>query len=294
MASWVRKGPVRNVGAALAVALPLVLACGSSPHHNQVDGGVVDGEEGQPCDIFGQPPHGLPACLPKLKCVASIFTVGVCARGCKTDTDCGKGDEVCYSYSKQAKDGHCVNKVKDAYGLCGVADTSICDNRSCLYLPNQPIGVCIDTCALDGSPVAGSDAGTDAGIDGGTDAGIDGGAGDDAGLDTSGSSGSSGTKTPSGSTAPEGAVACGMAQSCVDNVLSAPMTNEGVCGTVVARGEPCGIAHGIYCQEGDICAPEKPTDLRSKLRCFQDCSAASSKCDKGKCLVVQGLFAYCM
>ncbi len=263
---------IRSASWVVIVLLPWATACSGSASTPHVDAGV-HGSEGDPCDLTGQS-SGLPACRGKLKCVESVFTLGVCGRSCKTNTDCGNADEVCYSYSGQAKDGHCVNLIKDEYGRCGVGDTSICDQRSCLYLPNQPVGVCIDTCALDGSPVAAGDGGVDASAD------------EDAGQDP--------TAGASGLGAPAGAVECPSSESCVDNVLADAMLNEGVCGTVVGRGDECGIEQGIYCPSGDICAPEDPNDLSSKLRCFQDCSSTGSKCDKGKCVTVQGVFAYCL
>jgi hypothetical protein len=255
--------------AVLTVLLALTCACGGGTSATST-GTKLSGKEGEPCDLPGQTKQSLPACQGKLKCVESLFTVGVCGRGCKTDTDCGHDDEICYSYSKQAKDGHCVNQVKDEYARCGVGDTSRCDGRSCLYLPNEPIGVCIDTCALDGT-TAPSDAGV---------------ADEDAGTATS--------VADAGSTLPVGAVECSAAESCIDSILAQPMQNEGVCGTVAKRGAPCGITQGIYCEPGDLCAPENPADLSSKLRCFQDCSTLDVTCAKGKCVIVQDLFAYCM
>ncbi|MFI5306870.1 MAG: hypothetical protein ACHQ53_05950 [Polyangiales bacterium] len=254
----------------LSLSLALACACGSGNSASST-ATKLSGKEGEACDLPGQPSQSLPACQGKLKCVASLFTVGVCGRGCKTDTDCGHDDEICYSYSNQAKDGHCVNLVKDEYAQCGVGNTSRCDGRSCLYLPNEPIGVCIDTCALDGTTPP-------------SDAGV---ADEDAGTVTS--------VADAGASLPVGAVACAATETCVDNILSQPMDNEGVCGTVAKRGDACGILQGIYCPSGDVCAPENPADPSSKLRCFQDCSTLDITCDKGtKCVLVQDVFAYCM
>lgn len=235
-------------------------ASGSGGNGGSKDGGVGPsgaGEEGAPCDSTHM-------CKGKLACVESIFTVGVCGRGCTTATDC-MTDEVCFSYSGLQKDGHCVNLVKDEYAVCGVADTSVCDNnRPCLYLQGEAIGVCVDTCALNGSSASGDDGGV-------------GGA---------------------GAAPPPGAVMCAGKETCVDGVLADGVANEGVCGTMAKRGEPCDSQKGIYCPPTDICAPKDPNDLTSEERCFQDCSATSTKCDTGKCLVVQNqgqpLFAYCM
>jgi hypothetical protein len=222
------------------------------------DGGIGPsgpGEEGAPCDAMHK-------CNGKLNCVASIFqNLGVCARGCTKSTDCTEAGEVCFSYSGAAADGHCVNKVTEEYGTCGVAETSVCDHRSCLYLPDLPIGVCVDTCALSSSA-----------------------SGDDAGA---------------AGAVPDGAVMCAAKESCIDGVLSGPLPNEGICGVVVKRGDSCGIEKGIYCPSGDICAPKDPKDLNSDPQCFQDCSDNNgAPCTSGKCVIVQDqgtdLFAYCM
>jgi hypothetical protein len=221
-------------------------------------GSIGAGDEGYPC-LFSAG-----ECNKGLTCVENIFQdenmqpLGVCARACKTDPDCAS-DEKCFSYTSKDTDSHCVNLVDEEYGVCGVGDTSVCKDRSCLYFPNSPFGVCIDTCVLGEGE---SDAGTD---DGGTPQ--DG--------------------------VPSGAVSCRTGETCVDEVLSAPMSNEGVCGTVVARGDECGIDVGKYCNHGDICAPEDPTNLMSTPRCFENCSD-SGMCKKGSCMVVQNAFAYCM
>jgi len=260
-----------SAGLVLLASVCFAVACSSGKSGSSTNT-KLSGKEGEPCDLPGEAKTPLPVCQAKLKCVESLFTVGVCGRPCKTDTDCGHDDEVCYSYSNQAKDGHCVNLVKDEYARCGVGDTSRCDGRSCLYLPNAPVGVCIDTCALDGTAPP-SDAGV-ADEDGGT------------APDTQSSA--------DAGSLPKGAVACPGSETCIDDILSDPMTNEGVCGTVAKRGDPCGILQGIYCETGDICAPQDPSDLTSKLRCFQDCRSLDGTCDKGKCVIVQNLFAYCM
>jgi hypothetical protein len=253
-------------GVICGVALLLAAACGSSAKSssasaNHKDGGSASGassgDEGTPCDSTHK-------CANKLTCVESLFVnVSICARGCTTKADCANADEVCYTYSGMPKDGHCVNLVTDEYATCGVADTSVCDHRSCLYLPDEPIGVCIDTCALDGTTSGTSD--------------------EDAGVAAS-------------TAAPQGAVACAAAETCIDGtrILTSADPNEGVCGIVAKRGESCGIEHGIYCDVADICAPKDPNDLSSAQLCFQDCSAAGTRCDTGKCIDVQGFFSYCM
>ena len=152
---------LRNIGLVVAVALLCTPACGGSSSGSgktgqstsPKDAGGADGgtwfklpdpgQEGAPCDTAHK-------CLGKLNCVESIFTVGVCGRGCTTKTDCVKAGEACFTYSGMAKDGHCVNLVTDQYAFCGVADTSLCGGTlRCLHLPDEPFGVCIDTCALD-------------------------------------------------------------------------------------------------------------------------------------------------
>lgn len=87
---------------------------------------------------------------------------------------------------------------------------------------------------------------------------------------------------------------CSGAQTCIEGILADPAANEGVCGTLVERGEECGLEIGMYCGQGDVCAPENPNDDTSTQRCFQDCSEPDAECDEGTCTVVQGLFAYCM
>ena len=221
------------------------------------------GDEGYPCQAAS------PDCNKGLICAENIFvdqngqSIGVCGRSCKTDPDC-KADEICYSYTGRDQDAHCVTQVTKEYGICGVGDTSVCKDRSCLYFPNSPFGVCIDTCALG--------------------AATDGGSGDDGGA-------------PEG--LPTGAVECANGETCVDGVLSDPTKNaqgkplEGVCGNVIDRGGECGIDVGKYCMDNDICAPEDPTDLMSTPRCFENCGDDGS-CSKGKCIVVMQQFAYCM
>ena len=221
------------------------------------DAGAGMGTEGFPCRAAGD-------CNSGLACVLNIFVdqsgrdIGVCARSCENDPDCNT-DEVCFGYTNASADRHCVNVVNDEYGLCGVGDTSICrSDRSCLYFPDSAVGVCIDTCAVNGGDES----------DGGTE---------DAGT----------------SAIPQGAVMCQSGETCIDGVLASPMDNEGVCGTLVRRGGECGLEMGKYCDEGDICAPEDPSDLSSTPRCFEDCTS-SGTCESGDCVIVQQQFGYCM
>jgi hypothetical protein len=235
-----------------------------------VDGGIgpdAPGDEGWPCQFQkGE-------CNTGFICVENIFAdqngqaIGVCARECKqgSTADCRSG-EMCFSYTGNDADAHCVNLVADEYGVCGVGDTSVCDKkRSCLYFPNSPFGVCVDICS-----VAGGEA----------DAGAD----DDGGVSQQGTGGSGGSSD---------AVTCRSGETCVDGVLSDPMSSEGVCGVVVERGGECGIDVGKYCNPGDICAPEDPDDLMSTPRCFENCGD-TGMCKQGQCIVVQQSFAYCM
>lgn len=86
---------------------------------------------------------------------------------------------------------------------------------------------------------------------------------------------------------------CSGQQTCIDGVLADPPPNQGVCGTLVDRGDECGIDFGRFCRDGDVCAPEDPRDDGSPTRCFQDCSTADAECDEGTCTLVETLFAYC-
>lgn len=116
------------------------------------DGGVVmgDGEEGFPCLTVadcGKAPDGA-----QLACVESGFAnFGVCARSCASDDDCG--EETCVSISGQAADAHCINLINEEFALCGVIETSTCAPEAgltCLYLPDQPYGVCTTLCVSGG------------------------------------------------------------------------------------------------------------------------------------------------
>lgn len=206
------------------------------------DGGGMgdpgDGIEGAPCNTVAD-------CGQDFSCVANIFNVGVCARPCTSAMDCNTDEfERCLTYTQFEADAHCVNDVEEEYGLCGVADTSICaGNRECLYFPDLPLGVCVDLC-----PLAGGD-----GADGGDDS--------DGGL-------------------PTGLINCDSEQTCLDILANA--AGAGVCGTVVDRGAECGLDVGLYCEEGDLCRRQDPENFDEAPVCRQDCSA-TLECDEGDC-----------
>jgi hypothetical protein len=251
----------------LAAMMVCAVACGDDDDGKQdgtplrdaavADGGGVGpsgpGAEGWLCQKQSD-------CDDALKCVASVFTVGVCARACSETDPCDASDEVCYSYSGKDADLHCVNQVTEEYALCGVADTSICKERSCLYAPDAPIGVCVDICSTEGEVTP-------------TDAGID-----DGGLIVG---------------APAGFAMCRAGESCIDGVLADPGNDEGVCGVEVARGKSCSVADGKYCKVGDVCAPDDPSSDDALWTCHQDCSSGNA-CDEGRCTVIQNLIAYCL
>jgi hypothetical protein len=83
---------------------------------------------------------------------------------------------------------------------------------------------------------------------------------------------------------------CSADQECLPDITT---SGEGVCGTVVPRGDTCGIDLGKFCGEGDICAPSDPNDEESEYRCYQDCSE-NNTCAEGTCMLSQGMFAYCL
>ena len=264
----------------VAVLLSCVMACGGDDDDDDMtgnagtkaptsDAGTVDGggggedigpsgpgDEGAPCDAANK-------CNAGFQCVKNVFTVGICARPC-SDVDMSKctKDEVCFGYTDAPADQHCTNIVTGEYDLCGVALTSVCNQRSCLYFPNLPIGVCVDICDV-GAQVP------DAGV-GGDDMG-DGG--------------------PAGAT--DGLAMCRPTETCIDGIVDSPRAGEGVCGTLVARGEECGLERGLYCASQDCCLAEDPSDDNSTLRCYQDCSAGR-KCDKGTCTLLGDTIARCI
>lgn len=82
---------------------------------------------------------------------------------------------------------------------------------------------------------------------------------------------------------------CRAGESCMD-VLGA--VDTGVCGEFVARGEPCGISMGSFCNDEDVCGPSDPNDPTAELRCFQSCADPGVTCATGSCMIVNGR-AYC-
>ena len=257
-----------QVSVLAAFALLAAVACGDDDS-NASDGGMAgqggagapgggsgggsgqgdeEGSEGWPC-TSAKP------CLEGLICAGSPITIdgipiGVCGMACQGDMQCSGGS--CITYTGAAADAHCANIVDEEFGLCGVADTSLCsDDKTCLYLPGAPVGVCVTLCGLDGAPAGDEDAGVGEPVLGG----------------------------------------CAAEQACIPDIVT---SGEGVCGTIVERGEECGVDIGMFCSAGDICAFEDPTDENSTLRCFQDCSTTETPCEEGTCVIVQGMFAYCI
>jgi hypothetical protein len=62
---------------------------------------------------------------------------------------------------------------------------------------------------------------------------------------------------------------CSAGRTCIDGVIADGEAGEGVCGTLVERGEPCGIDSGFYCREEDVCAFENPRDPSAAPRCLR-------------------------
>jgi hypothetical protein len=119
------------------------------------DGGGIsgEGEEGAPCQATVD-------CMSGLSCVDSGgFSLGVCARSCKMDTDCGL--ELCVSRSGLAADAHCENVQRSEFAYCGAVETAICgEPRTCLYTTaGVPLGVCVSICSVDGTPATGDEDG---------------------------------------------------------------------------------------------------------------------------------------
>ncbi|HMI90945.1 MAG TPA: hypothetical protein VK509_06255 [Polyangiales bacterium] len=116
-----------------------------------VDAGPIDTElEGAPCR-FGNAAD----CPGGLRCVSAgdDFAFGVCGRPCMANDDCGA--ERCLSLSGSMEDLHCVNFVREEFGLCGSLDTAACaEPRVCLGTSTEfPTGVCVSFCAVEGSDV---------------------------------------------------------------------------------------------------------------------------------------------
>jgi hypothetical protein len=132
---------------------------GASPRDSGTDAdasfGDRPGDEGWPCGAVDP-------CNGDLVCAATPFrdgdmTIGVCAEACDPSGNCDDGE--CISYTGEPADAHCVNVIDEEYEFCGVADTSVCSRElTCLYFPDQPVGVCVMICAADD----GADAGVDA------------------------------------------------------------------------------------------------------------------------------------
>jgi hypothetical protein len=209
-----------------------------------------DQEEGFPC-------FDPQECREELSCVPTEYELngeplGVCARGCTTESDCD--GETCSGDPASDEAGYCANEVVE-YELCGVAETAICaDDMVCLLFPDVPVGVCVRLCPL-GAAAAADTIDEDAGVE-----------------------------PPGG---------CSEEQSCIEDVLAKPGGN-GVCGTLVARGQECGIGIGLFCAAEDVCAPDDPQDSESALHCYQRCGQSGISCDEGTCTIVGRQLAYCL
>jgi len=254
----------------MCVALSLSLACGDDsgavqakpdagpgmvndqrPPFVTPDAGtaVGSGAEGAQCASTSD-------CGKDLTCVTVSQTLSVCARGCASDADCGA--ERCTAYTNDPADQFCVNSVREAFGRCGPADTSVCANgRTCLTYPSGD-GVCVEVC------VVGSDA--DAGVANADDAGA----------------------------LPDGFLECASTDTCIEGQIMQPTGVEGICGGRAKRGAECGLELGLFCDTGDICAPPDLNDLTVQTRCYQDCSERGATCDKGTCTDFRGVVAYCL
>jgi hypothetical protein len=99
-------------------------------------------------------------CASGLACVVAALSpdvgVQICARPCTEHSDCG--EEVCDGYTDRAQDKHCINAEPKPFAVCGVGETSVCADRTCLYFPDRLVGVCVDLCSAAGPD---EDAGTD-------------------------------------------------------------------------------------------------------------------------------------
>jgi hypothetical protein len=221
--------------------------------------GIDAGPVGEGPGDEGWPCSRTDPCNDDLRCATTPFTVSGTPVGvcaAACEVDADCDGGQCISYTGAAADAHCVNVVDEEYEVCGVADTSVCsETLTCLYFPDLPVGVCVSLCATDGAA-------------GGDDAGVD-----EPGLVSE----------------------CSGDQSCIEGILADPTAGEGVCGMLVERGDLCGLDIGLYCPEGDVCAPEDPEDENSAGRCFQDCSTGTgSDCEEGTCVLIPNLFAYCI
>jgi hypothetical protein len=117
----------------------------------------VSREEGALCVEQGD-------CTKGLRCVETTdgsVSVGVCARPCDSGEQC-EDAELCYAYTQDPNDAHCVDLVTKQYARCGVGLTSRCDGRTCLYFPKAITGLCIDLCDLAPDDAGADDAGVTA------------------------------------------------------------------------------------------------------------------------------------
>ena len=216
--------------------------------------GGDDGGMGTGMGIEGDLCQRATDCGGTLICVDSGFNVGVCARGCVSDDDCGT--ELCLSRTNFESDLHCENVERAEFALCGAAVTAICaENYTCLISPDVPVlGVCTNICLVDEDN------------DGGTPAVHDG----DAGFAT-----------------------CDADQTCVNiEFQSEPDGNVGICAQEVEIGEACGIEMGTLCKDTDVCAPADPLADDTEYFCRVDCSE-DGECSEGTCTDVRNEYAYC-
>jgi hypothetical protein len=215
------------------------------------DGGGVPagtGEEGDLCRRASD-------CGGELICVDSGFEVGVCARGCASDGDCGT--DVCLSRTNFEADLHCENVERAEFSLCGAAATAICaESFTCLISPDVPVlGVCVRICLVEDDSDGGAASAGDAGA---------------------------------------AFASCRGEQSCIDiSFQSEPDGNVGICAEEVDIGDECGIEMGALCQEVDVCAPEDPIADETDYFCREDCFD-DGECSEGNCVDVRGEYAYCM
>jgi hypothetical protein len=219
---------------------------------------AAPGEEGSVCTATRD-------CAAALRCIQAAsdqVSIGICARPCASREQCHKG-EICYAYTRDPNDAHCVNLVEDTYALCGVGETSRCDGHTCLYFPAPAtVGLCVDLCDLTAS--ASDDAGTPE-DDGGVASHVN-----DAGVLLT---------------------TCTRRQTCIKGVVDS--TTEGLCGVLVAPGEKCGVPAGRFCGPGYGCRPDDLEDESGPQHCRQDCSK-DGKCAKGTtCKGIVGQTAFC-
>jgi hypothetical protein len=117
--------------------------------------GQGEGEEGFPCAIDAD--CGLATGGVQLECVESGFAnFGVCARPCAGATSCAD-DEVCLTLG--GIDPRCTNLITQEFAICGIIETSDCDEDAglvCLYLPDVPYGACTTLCDSSGDEDGGA------------------------------------------------------------------------------------------------------------------------------------------